>query len=184
MMKSSRDTKRPRSCVLIPALGHSEFRHLDKMGQIAIQCGQERPGKGVQRASCASARCAAATGSGTSPIGELISHVGHAPCLARLNMHNLNAPTIYISVRALPVTSRIAAGKYECACTLARGAPVQGSSQCISEILKYVCCSDGCCGGSMETIDLRRVTEIHFHRSLPQLCVNRGTVGPETLPAV
>ena len=36
----------------------------------------------------------------------------------------------------------------------------------------------------METIDLRRVTEIHFHRSLPQLCVNRGTVGPEALPAV
>ena len=36
----------------------------------------------------------------------------------------------------------------------------------------------------METIDLRRVTEIHFHRSLPQLCVNRGTVGPGTLPAV
>ncbi|CAK0784541.1 hypothetical protein CVIRNUC_007745 [Coccomyxa viridis] len=34
----------------------------------------------------------------------------------------------------------------------------------------------GCCGGSMETIDLRRVTEIHFHRSLPQLCVNRGTI--------
>ena len=36
----------------------------------------------------------------------------------------------------------------------------------------------------METIDLRRVTEIHFHRSLPQLCVNRGTVGPEALPAM
>ena len=36
----------------------------------------------------------------------------------------------------------------------------------------------------METIDLRRVTEIHFHRSLPQLCVNRGTVGSESLPAV
>lgn len=33
----------------------------------------------------------------------------------------------------------------------------------------------------METIDLRRVTEIHFHRSLLQLCVNRGTVGPLTL---
>ena len=30
----------------------------------------------------------------------------------------------------------------------------------------------------METIDLRRVTEIHFHRSLLQLCVNRGTVRP------
>ena len=28
----------------------------------------------------------------------------------------------------------------------------------------------------METIDLRRVTEIHFHRSMFQLCVNRGTV--------
>ncbi len=30
----------------------------------------------------------------------------------------------------------------------------------------------------METIDLRRVTEIHFHRSMLQLCVNRGTVRP------
>ncbi|KAK9908521.1 hypothetical protein WJX75_009084 [Coccomyxa subellipsoidea] len=35
---------------------------------------------------------------------------------------------------------------------------------------------DGCCGSNMETIDLRRVVEIHFHRSLLQLCFNRGTI--------
>ena len=35
----------------------------------------------------------------------------------------------------------------------------------------------------METIDLRRVTEIHFHRSMLQLCVNRGTVRLEHPPA-
>ena len=34
----------------------------------------------------------------------------------------------------------------------------------------------------METIDLRRVTEIHFHRSLLQLCANRGTVRPCAFP--
>ncbi|CAL8469477.1 g9018 [Coccomyxa elongata] len=34
----------------------------------------------------------------------------------------------------------------------------------------------GCCGSNMETIDLRRVVEIHFHRSLLQLCLNRGTI--------
>lgn len=34
----------------------------------------------------------------------------------------------------------------------------------------------------METIDLRRVTEIHFHRSLLQLCADRGTVRPCAFP--
>ena len=31
----------------------------------------------------------------------------------------------------------------------------------------------------METIDLRRVVELHFHRTLGQMCLNRGTVGAD-----
>ena len=36
--------------------------------------------------------------------------------------------------------------------------------------------SDGCCGSSMETLDLRRIIDLHFHRSVWQLCCDRGTV--------
>ncbi len=36
--------------------------------------------------------------------------------------------------------------------------------------------TDGCCGSSMETLDLRRIIDLHFHRSVWQLCCDRGTV--------
>ncbi|CAL5229616.1 g12978 [Coccomyxa viridis] len=73
--------------------------------------------------------------------------------------------------------------------TVWSGTTWQGFPGCMM-CLSPLCCSNwqwdithrridlthGCCGGSMETIDLRRVTEIHFHRSMLQLCVNRGTI--------
>ncbi|KAL0052847.1 hypothetical protein WJX82_008587 [Trebouxia sp. C0006] len=34
----------------------------------------------------------------------------------------------------------------------------------------------GCCGSSMETLDLRRIIDLHFHRSVWQLCCDRGTI--------
>ena len=34
----------------------------------------------------------------------------------------------------------------------------------------------GCCGSDVDCLDLRRVVDIHFHRSFLQLCVNRGTI--------
>ncbi|KAK9813774.1 hypothetical protein WJX73_008797 [Symbiochloris irregularis] len=34
----------------------------------------------------------------------------------------------------------------------------------------------GCCGSDVDSVDLRRVIDIHFHRSLLQMCLNRGTI--------
>lgn len=34
----------------------------------------------------------------------------------------------------------------------------------------------GCCGSSMETLDLRRIIDLHFHRNVWQLCCDRGTI--------
>ena len=36
--------------------------------------------------------------------------------------------------------------------------------------------ADGWLGGEEEGIDLRRVVDVHHHRSIPQMMVNRGTV--------
>lgn len=36
--------------------------------------------------------------------------------------------------------------------------------------------ADGCCGSTMETLDLRRIIDLHFHRSVWQMCCGRGTV--------
>ena len=116
-----------RSAHLIPVPGLSGFRHLDKMGQIATQCGQERPGKGVQRASCASARCVAATGSGTSPTAELISHVCHGCRLAITKIHNHSAFKIWMWARALHITLHVAADQHEGTCIIAGGAHMQVS---------------------------------------------------------
>ena len=34
----------------------------------------------------------------------------------------------------------------------------------------------GFAGSSIDTIDFRRVTDMHFHRSVFQMCCNRGTI--------
>lgn len=34
----------------------------------------------------------------------------------------------------------------------------------------------GCCGNDVDCLDLRRVIDIHFHRSIFQMCLNRGTI--------
>ncbi|KAL3159782.1 hypothetical protein ABBQ38_010188 [Trebouxia sp. C0009 RCD-2024] len=34
----------------------------------------------------------------------------------------------------------------------------------------------GCCGSNMETLDLRRIIDLHFHRSVWQMCCGRGTI--------
>ena len=54
----------------------------------------------------------------------------------------------------------------------------------------WLCCSEtkwlvtnrrmditsGCCGSTEDTIDLRRVTDVKFHRSCIQFCCCRGTI--------
>lgn len=34
----------------------------------------------------------------------------------------------------------------------------------------------GCCASEEDTFDLRRIEDMHFHRSLWQRCLNRGTI--------
>eukprot|EP01104_Vermistella_antarctica_P016995 TRINITY_DN5922_c0_g1_i1.p1 TRINITY_DN5922_c0_g1~~TRINITY_DN5922_c0_g1_i1.p1 ORF type:complete len:129 (-),score=24.31 TRINITY_DN5922_c0_g1_i1:52-438(-) len=34
----------------------------------------------------------------------------------------------------------------------------------------------GCCKSTMDVIDIRRITDIKFHRSCTQMCINRGTI--------
>ncbi|KAK9811258.1 hypothetical protein WJX72_000723 [[Myrmecia] bisecta] len=34
----------------------------------------------------------------------------------------------------------------------------------------------GCCGSEMETLDLRRVIDLHFKRNFWQMCCGRGTI--------
>ena len=43
--------------------------------------------------------------------------------------------------------------------------------------------ADGWLGGEEEGIDLRRVVDVHHHRSIPQMLVNRGTVSPALSPS-
>lgn len=34
----------------------------------------------------------------------------------------------------------------------------------------------GCCGNEMDTLDIRRITDLHFHRNIWQCCCDRGTI--------
>ena len=58
-----------------------------------------------------------------------------------------------------------------------RHASVERDSSLHARLIPVVVCTaDGCCGNDVDSISLRRVVDIHFHRNMLQLCLGRGTV--------